>query len=141
MREKIVLRGVRVHNLKNIDLDIPRDQFIVITGVSGSGKSSLAFDTLFAEGQRRFLASLSTSTRQLLDQIERPDFDELDGLPPTLSLEQRRTPAQARSTHGTTTEIYDFLRLWYARAGTPHCPNCGRIVVPQTTAEIVDSIL
>ena len=137
----IRVRGARTHNLRNVDVDLPRDQLVVITGVSGSGKSSLAFDTLFAEGQRRFLDSLSASTRQLLDQIERPDFDELEGLPPTLSLEQRRTPAQARSTLGTTTEIYDFLRLWYARAGTPHCPNCGRVVMPQSTGEIVDSIL
>src|SRR4026208_707120 len=132
MRGEIVVGGGRVHNLKNIELKIPREQLVVITGVSGSGKSSLAFDTLFAEGQRRFLDSLSASTRQVLDQIERPDFDEIEGLPPTLSLEQRAGQAHRRSILATTTEIYDFLRLWYAKAGTPHCPQCGRAVTPQT---------
>jgi excinuclease ABC subunit A len=137
----IRMRGVRTHNLRSIDVDLPRDKLVVITGVSGSGKSSLAFDTLFAEGQRRFLDSLSASTRQVLDQIERPDFDEIDGLPPTLSLEQRAGQAHRRSTLATTTEIYDFLRLWYAKAGTPHCPQCGRAVTPQSAAAIVDTIL
>ena len=137
----IRLRGVRVHNLKSIDLDIPRDALVVITGISGSGKSSLAFDTLFAEGQRRYLESLSTYTRQFLNQLERPDVDLIDGLPPTVSIEQRAGSVQRRSTLATTTEIYDYLRLLYARAGQAHCPQCGREVARQSSQRIVERIL
>lgn len=137
----IRVRGARVHNLQNVDADVRRGRLVVISGVSGSGKSSLAFDTLFAEGQRRYLESLSASTRQFLDQMERPDVDEIDGLPPMLAIEQRAGTVAARSTLATTTEIHDFLRLLYARAGTPHCPQCGRVVSAQSPGEIVARIL
>ena len=122
----IQVRGARVHNLKNIDVDIPRDRLVVLTGVSGSGKSSLAFDTIYAEGQRRFLECLSSSARQFLDQLERPDVDSIEGLPPTVAIEQRAGTANPRSTLGTITEIHDYLRLLYARAGTPYCPDVRR---------------
>ncbi len=121
----IQVRGARTHNLKNIDVDIPRDQLVVLTGVSGSGKSSLAFDTIYAEGQRRYLECLSSSGRQFLDQIEPPDVDSIDGLPPTVAIDQRAGVANPRSTLGTITEINDYLRLLYARAGVPHCPACN----------------
>jgi excinuclease ABC subunit A len=137
----IRVRGARVHNLQNVDIDIPRGKLIVITGVSGSGKSSLAFDTLFAEGQRRYLETLSTQTRTWLDQMQRPDVEEIDGLPPVLSIEQRAGAVNPRSTLATTTGIHDFLRLLYARAGTAHCPNCGRELSQQSTQAIVDGIL
>ena len=137
----IRVRGARVHNLKNVDVDIPHEQLVVLTGVSGSGKSSLAFDTLFAEGRRRYLESLSTYSRQFLNQLERPDIDLLEGLPPTLSIEQRVGSPQPRSTVGTTTEIYDYLRLLYARAGQAHCYQCGSSVSQQSPQAIVDAVL
>ena len=137
----IRVRGARVHNLQNVDVDVPRGRFVVITGVSGSGKTSLAFDTLFAEGQRRYLETLSAHTRAYLDQMQPPDVDEIDGLPPTLSIEQHVGTAQPRSTLATTTEIHDFLRLLYARAGVPHCPSCGRELSQQSTQAIVEAIL
>src|SRR5947199_346268 len=121
----ITIRGARVHNLQGIDLDLPRDRLVVLTGVSGSGKSSLAFDTIFAEGQRRYLECLSSSARQFLDQLERPDGDAIEGLPPTVAIDQKAGTPNPRSTLGTVTEIYDYLRLFFARVGTPHCPTCG----------------
>ena len=137
----IRVRGARVHNLQNLDVDIPRDKLVVITGVSGSGKSSLAFDTLFAEGQRRYIETLSAQSRAVLDQMQRPDVDQIDGLPPTLSVEQRVGAVHPRSTLATTTGIHDFFRLLYARAGIPHCPSCGRELSQQSVQAIVDSIL
>ncbi|HUG91078.1 MAG TPA: hypothetical protein VML55_09605 [Planctomycetaceae bacterium] len=137
----IRIRGARVHNLRNVSMDVPRNALVVFTGVSGSGKSSLAFDTLFAEGQRRYLESLSAYTRQFLDQLERADVDLIDGLPPTISIDQRAGSVQPRSTLATTTEIHDFLRLLYARAGRAHCPACGREVAGQSVAEIVRQVL
>ena len=140
-KEKIVIRGAREHNLKNIDLEIPRDSFTVITGLSGSGKSSLAFDTIYAEGQRRYIESLSAYARQFLDMLEKPDVDLIEGLSPAISIEQKSTSGNPRSTVGTVTEIYDFLRLLYSKLGTPYCYNCGKPVVKQTTAQIIDSIM
>ncbi len=137
----IRVRGARVHNLRDIDVDIPHEALVVITGISGSGKSSLAFDTIFAEGQRRYLESLSTYTRQFLDQMQRPDVDSIEGLPPTISIDQRASTAHQRSTLATTTEIYDYLRLLYARAGQAHCTSCGRAVTQQSPQAIVDRIL
>src|SRR5262245_54842130 len=122
--EAIRIRGARVHNLQKVDLDLPRDRLIVITGPSGSGKSSLAFDTLFAEGQRQYIESLSTYSRQFLNQLERPDVELVDGLAPTISIDQRAGSQNPRSTVATVTEIWDYLRLLYARAGLPHCPRC-----------------
>ncbi len=139
--DTIRVRGARVHNLQNVDVDIPHEKLVVVTGVSGSGKSSLVFDTLFAEGRRRYLESLSTYSRQFLNQLERPDVDLLDGLPPTLSVEQSAGAVQPRSTVGTTTEIYDYLRLLYARAGQAHCYQCGQPVDQQSPQAIVDAIL
>jgi excinuclease ABC subunit A len=121
--DKIVVRGARTHNLKDINIELPRDSFIVITGLSGSGKSSLAFDTLYAEGQRRYVESLSTYARQFLSLMEKPDVDHIEGLSPAISIEQKSTSHNPRSTVGTITEIYDYLRLLYARAGTPQCPE------------------
>jgi len=132
--------GARVHNLKNITVEIPRDRFVVITGLSGSGKSSLAFDTIFAEGQRRYVESLSAYARQFLGQMDKPDVDYIDGLSPAVSIDQKGTSHNPRSTVGTVTEIYDYLRLLFARAGIPHCPVCGRQVVKQSAQEIVDAI-
>lgn len=137
---QIVIRGAREHNLKNITLDIPRDSFVVITGLSGSGKSSLAFDTIYAEGQRRYIESLSAYARQFLTQLEKPDVDLIEGLSPAISIEQKSTTTNPRSTVGTVTEIYDFLRLLYARVGNPHCYNCGREVQKQTSEQIIESI-
>lgn len=137
----ISIRGARVHNLKNINIDIPRDRLVVITGVSGSGKSSLAFDTIFAEGQRRYIESLSTYARQFLEQLEKPDVDLIEGLPPTVAIEQRTIATNPRSTVATTSEIYDYLRLLYARIGTPHCHKCGQDVSRQSVDEIVDKVM
>ena len=140
-KENIIIKGAREHNLKNIDIEIPRESFTVITGLSGSGKSSLAFDTIYAEGQRRYIESLSAYARQFLDMLEKPDVDLIEGLSPAISIEQKSTSGNPRSTVGTVTEIYDYLRLLYARLGTPYCYNCGKPVQKQTTAQIIDSIL
>jgi len=137
----IVVRGARMHNLKNVDIDLPRQKLIVITGLSGSGKSSLAFDTIYAEGQRRYVESLSAYARQFLGQMDKPDVDFIEGLSPAVSIDQKTASRNPRSTVATVTEIYDYLRLLYARAGTPHCPNCGREVSRQSVDQIVDSIL
>ncbi|HSP33936.1 MAG TPA: excinuclease ABC subunit UvrA, partial [Thermoanaerobaculia bacterium] len=139
--ESIVIRGAREHNLKNIDVVIPRNKFVVITGVSGSGKSSLAFDTIFAEGQRRYVESLSAYARQFLEQMEKPDVDSIEGLSPAISIEQRTTSRNPRSTVGTVTEIYDYLRLLYASVGIPHCTSCGQEIRPQTIQQMVDRLL
>ncbi len=141
MTEKITIKGAREHNLKNVSLEIPKNELVVFTGVSGSGKSSLAFDTIFAEGQRRYIESLSTYARQFLGQMDKPDVDYIDGLTPAISIDQKSTSNNPRSTVGTVTEIYDYLRLLYARIGTPFCPKCGKPIKPQTIDEIVDSIL
>ncbi len=140
-QEYISIRGARVHNLKNIDLDIPRDKLVVISGISGSGKSSLAFDTIFAEGQRRYVESLSAYARQFLGQMDKPDVDYIDGLSPAISIDQKSTSRSPRSTVGTVTEIYDYLRLLFARVGVPHCATCGREISRQTVQQMVDTIL
>jgi excinuclease ABC subunit A len=140
-QDKIVVHGAREHNLKNIDVQIPRDKFVVITGISGSGKSSLAFDTVYAEGQRRYVESLSAYARQFLGQMEKPSVDQIEGLSPAVSIDQRGVSHNPRSTVGTVTEIYDYLRLLYARIGVPHCPQCGRMISQQSAEQIVDSIL
>ncbi|MBV9259287.1 MAG: excinuclease ABC subunit UvrA, partial [Ktedonobacteraceae bacterium] len=139
--DKIVIRGAREHNLKNIDVTIPRDKLVVITGLSGSGKSSLAFDTIFAEGQRRYVESLSAYARQFLDKMEKPDVEHIEGLSPAISIDQKGATHNPRSTVGTVTEIYDYLRLLYARIGHQHCPRCGREVSQQTAQQIVDAVL
>ena len=139
--EFIKIRGARVHNLKNIDLDIPKNKLIVITGLSGSGKSSLAFDTLYAEGQRRYVESLSAYARQFLGVMDKPDVDKIEGICPAISIDQRKSTHNPRSTVGTITEIYDYLRLLYARIGKPHCPKCGKIISKQTVDQIVDQVL
>src|ERR1700726_739790 len=139
--DQIVLHGAREHNLKNIDLILPRDRLIVITGLSGSGKSSLAFDTIYAEGQRRYVESLSSYARQFLGQMEKPDVDYIEGLSPAISIDQKSTSRNPRSTVGTVTEIYDYLRLLYARIGKPHCYNCGREVSAQSSEQIVDQVM
>jgi excinuclease ABC subunit A len=139
--DRIIIRGAREHNLKSIDLEIPRDQLTVITGLSGSGKSSLAFDTIYAEGQRRYVESLSAYARQFLEQMEKPDVDSIEGLSPAISIEQRTTSKNPRSTVGTVTEIYDYLRVLYARIGIPHCPSCGRVIAAQTVQQMVDRVL
>ncbi len=140
-QQKIVIHGAREHNLKNIDLELPRDRFIVVSGISGSGKSSLAFDTIFAEGQRRYVESLSAYARQFLGRLDKPDLDYIEGLSPAISIEQKSTHRNPRSIVGTVTEIYDYLRLLYARIGTAHCPQCGREIKEQSTDQIVDAIL
>lgn len=137
----IRVRGARQHNLKNVDLDLPRDRLIVFTGVSGSGKSSLAFDTIFAEGQRRYIESLSAYARQFLGQLDKPDVDAIEGLSPAISIDQKSTSNNPRSTVGTVTEIYDYLRLLFGRAGEPHCPICDRNIAPQTIDQMCDRIL
>jgi excinuclease ABC subunit A len=139
--DRIVVRGAREHNLKNIDLEIPRDQLVVITGLSGSGKSSLAFDTIYAEGQRRYVESLSAYARQFLEQMEKPEVDSIEGLSPAISIEQKTTSKNPRSTVGTVTEIYDYLRVLFARVGVPHCPRCGRVISAQTVQQMVDRVL
>ena len=139
--KSIVIKGAREHNLKNIDVEIPRDSFVVFTGLSGSGKSSLAFDTIYAEGQRRYVESLSSYARQFLGQMEKPDVDYIEGLSPAISIDQKTTSKNPRSTVGTVTEIYDYLRLLYARIGVPHCPICGKVIEKQTVDQIVDKIL
>src|ERR1700684_2173262 len=132
MADRIVIKGAREHNLKNIDLEIPRDRLVVVTGLSGSGKSSLAFDTIYAEGQRRYVESLSAYARQFLEQMEKPDVDLIDGLSPAISIEQKTTASNPRSTVGTVTEIYDYLRLLFANIGVPHCPDCGNAITSQS---------
>ena len=139
--EVIKIRGANEHNLKNIDLDIPRNKFVVLTGLSGSGKSSLAFDTIYAEGQRRYMESLSSYARQFLGQMEKPNVERIDGLSPAISIDQKSTNRNPRSTVGTVTEIYDYFRLLYARIGIPHCPNCGREIKRQTVDQMVDQIM
>ena len=139
--DKIVIHGAREHNLKNIDLTLPRNKLIVMTGLSGSGKSSLAFDTIYADGQRRYMESLSSYARMFLGQMEKPDVDEITGLSPAISIDQKTTSHNPRSTVGTVTEIYDYLRLMYARIGIPHCPVCGRVISQQTVDEMVDEVL
>ena len=126
MNESIKIEGARAHNLKNINVEIPRDKLVVVTGLSGSGKSSLAFDTIYAEGQRRYVESLSAYARQFLGQMDKPDVDNIEGLSPAISIDQKTTSHNPRSTVGTVTEVYDYLRLLYARAGRPHCPSCGK---------------
>src|SRR6266540_1522516 len=139
--DRIVIRGAREHNLKTIDLEIPRDQLVVITGLSGSGKSSLAFDTIYAEGQRRYVESLSAYARQFLEQMEKPDVDSIEGLSPAISIEQKTTSKNPRSTVGTVTEIYDYLRVLFARIGVPHCPQCGSVITAQTVQQMVDRVM
>mgnify|MGYP000761017692 FL=1 len=140
-RKYIKIRGANEHNLKNIDVDIPRDEFVVLTGLSGSGKSSLAFDTIYAEGQRRYMESLSSYARQFLGQMEKPNVEKIEGLSPAISIDQKSTNRNPRSTVGTVTEIYDYFRLLYARVGIPHCPKCGREIKKQTVDQMVDQIM
>ncbi len=139
--DKLVVRGAREHNLKNVDLEIPRDKLVVITGLSGSGKSSLAFDTIYAEGQRRYVESLSAYARQFLGLMEKPNVDQIEGLSPAISIDQKGSGRNPRSTVGTVTEVYDYLRLLYARIGQPHCPTCGEPITQQTATQIVDTII
>ncbi|EAF1170819.1 excinuclease ABC subunit UvrA, partial [Listeria monocytogenes] len=140
-KEKIVIQGARAHNLKNIDVEIPRDKLVVMTGLSGSGKSSLAFDTIYAEGQRRYVESLSAYARQFLGQMDKPDVDLIEGLSPAISIDQKTTSRNPRSTVGTVTEIHDYLRLLYARVGHPVCPNHGIEITSQTIEQMVDRVL
>src|ERR1700755_6326 len=137
----ITVRGARQHNLQDINVQIPRNTLTVITGLSGSGKSSLAFDTIYAEGQRRYVETLSAYARQFLDQMERPDVDSIEGLSPSISIEQKTTSRSPRSTVGTITEIYDYLRVVYSAIGTPHCPKCGKPITRQSSEQIVQAIL
>src|SRR5678810_310309 len=140
-REELVVHGAREHNLKDIDVRLPRHALICVTGLSGSGKSSLAFDTIYAEGQRRYVESLSAYARQFLELMDKPDVDSIDGLSPAISIQQKTTSKNPRSTVGTVTEIYDYLRLLYARIGVPHCPQCGRKITTQSADFITDTIL
>ena len=141
MNDKIVIKGAKEHNLKNIDLEIPRDKLVVITGLSGSGKSSLAFDTLYAEGQRRYVESLSSYARQFLGLMEKPNVERIEGLSPAISIDQKTTSKNPRSTVGTVTEIYDYIRLLYARIGVPYCPNCHTKIEKQSIDQIIDNIM
>ena len=141
MRDSIYIKGARENNLKNIELEIPRDKLVVFTGVSGSGKTSLAFDTIYAEGQRRYVESLSSYARMFLGQMDKPDVDYIDGLSPAISIDQKTTSKNPRSTVGTVTEIYDYLRLLWARIGVPHCPKCGKEIKQQTIDQIIDQIM
>ena len=141
MNDKIIIKGAKEHNLKNINVEIPKNKMVVVTGLSGSGKSSLAFDTIYAEGQRRYVESLSAYARQFLGLMEKPDVESIEGLSPAISIDQKTTSKNPRSTVGTVTEIYDFLRLLYARIGVPYCPKCGKKIEKQTIDQIVDSIL
>ncbi len=138
--DKLIIKGAREHNLKNIDLELPRDKLIVISGKSGSGKSSLAFDTIFAEGQRRYVESLSAYARQFLGRLDKPDVDYIEGLSPAISIEQKTTHRNPRSTVGTVTEIYDYYRLLYARIGQPRCPECGKPIEKKSVDQIVDEV-
>ena len=140
-KQFIRIRGANENNLKNLSVDIPRDKFVVLTGLSGSGKSSLAFDTIYAEGQRRYMESLSSYARQFLGQMEKPDVESIEGLPPAISIDQKSTNRNPRSTVGTVTEIYDYFRLLYARVGIPHCPKCGKVIAKQTVDQMVDQIM
>ena len=139
--KEIIIRGAREHNLKNLDIRIPRDKLVVITGLSGSGKSTLAFDTIYAEGQRRYVESLSAYARQFLEMMDKPDVDLIEGLSPAISIEQKTTSKNPRSTVGTVTEIYDYLRLLYARVGIPHCWECGRPISSMTIQQMVDQVM
>ena len=139
--KNLTVKGAKEHNLKNVDITIPRDKLVVFTGLSGSGKSSLAFDTIYAEGQRRYVESLSSYARQFLGQMEKPAVESIDGLSPAISIDQKTTSKNPRSTVGTVTEIYDYLRLLYARIGIPHCPECGREIARQTVDDITKQVL
>ena len=141
MKNYIKIRGANEHNLRNLDIDIPRDEFVVLTGLSGSGKSSLAFDTIYAEGQRRYMESLSSYARQFLGQMEKPEVESIEGLSPAISIDQKSTNRNPRSTVGTVTEIYDYFRLLYARIGIPHCPRCGKEIKKQSVDQMVDQIM
>ena len=139
--DHIIIRGARQHNLKDINIDIPKNKLVIITGLSGSGKSTLAFDTLYAEGQRRYVESLSTYARQFLERMEKPDIDAIEGLSPAIAIEQKNAGHNPRSTVGTVTEIYDYLRLLYARIGTPHCHQCGKVIEKQTIDQMIDRVM
>ena len=141
MKDEIIVKGARVNNLKNVDLNIPRNKFVVFTGLSGSGKSSLAFDTIYAEGQRRYVESLSSYARQFLGQMDKPEVDYIEGMSPSISIDQKTTSKNPRSTVGTVTEIYDYLRLLYARVGHAYCPECGREISAYTIDQMVDEIM
>jgi excinuclease ABC subunit A len=141
MIDKLIVRGAKQHNLNNINLDIPKNKIVVFTGLSGSGKSTLAFDTIYAEGQRRYVESLSAYARQFLELMEKPEVDSIEGLSPAISIQQKTTNKNPRSTVGTVTEIYDYLRLLFAKIGEPHCPNCNRKIESQTLESITESVL
>ena len=141
MRDELIIKGARQHNLKNIDISLPRNALIVLTGLSGSGKSSLAFDTIYAEGQRRYVESLSAYARQFLGQMDKPDVDYIEGLSPAISIDQKTTSRNPRSTVGTVTEIYDYLRLLFARIGHAHCPSCGKPITSQTIQQMTDDVM
>jgi excinuclease ABC subunit A len=141
MADELVVHGAREHNLKDVTVRIPRSALVCVTGLSGSGKSSLAFDTIYAEGQRRYVESLSAYARQFLGQMDKPDVDFIEGLSPAISIDQKSASRNPRSTVGTITEVYDYLRLLYARIGVPHCPTCGRVITRQTPQQIVDRVL
>src|SRR5574344_868376 len=141
MKDKIIVKGAKENNLKDISIEIPKNQLVVFTGVSGSGKSSLAFDTIFAEGQRRYVESLSVYARQFLGQMDKPDVESIEGLSPSISIDQKTTSNNPRSTVGTVTEIYDYLRLLYARIGVPYCPKCGRVIERTTVDSIAEKVM